>query len=125
MGVKTEVIHRLFSRPVTTKYPAVKADLQEGLRGKVIWHKKDCIWCKMCEINCPANAIKIDKEKRIWSIDSGKCIFCGRCEEVCPTTPKSVILTKKVETGTLDREKLKDVYQGDPLPKKQPVAEKK
>ncbi|MBN2101545.1 MAG: 4Fe-4S dicluster domain-containing protein [Candidatus Aenigmarchaeota archaeon] len=113
MGVKSEVIHRLFSKPVTTKYPAVKADLQEGLRGKVEWHKKSCIWCRMCEINCPANAIKIDKENRVWSIDSGKCIFCGRCEEVCPTKPKSVTLSKKVETGTTDRESLKDVYHGE------------
>ena len=111
MGVKSEVIHRLFSRPVTTKYPAVKAYLQEGLRGKVIWHRKSCIWCKMCEINCPANAIKIDKEKREWSIDSGKCIFCGRCEEVCPTKPKSVIMSKKFELSTKKRDELKDVYR--------------
>ncbi|NOX71076.1 MAG: 4Fe-4S dicluster domain-containing protein [Candidatus Micrarchaeota archaeon] len=111
MGVAIEVLKRLVSRPVTTKYPDAPPETPEGLRGKVEWNRETCIWCKMCEMNCPANAISIDKEKKIWSIDTAKCIFCGRCNEVCPTKPKSVYLTKKIELATERKENLRDVYE--------------
>ena len=110
MGIAREVLRRLVSKPVTVKYPAVPAETPEGLRGKVEWSRKTCIWCRLCEMNCPANAIQIDKEKKIWSIDTARCILCGRCNEVCPTNPKSVYLTKKIELATADKKTLKDVY---------------
>ena len=106
-----EVLRKAVSKPVTTRYPYEKANAPEGLRGKVKWERKTCIWCKMCEMNCPAKAIEIDKEKKSWSIDTAKCIFCGRCEEVCPTKPKSVTLSKEFELSTKDRKGLKDVYE--------------
>lgn len=111
MGVLREAVRRIFSKPVTSKYPAEKPEVPKGLRGKVKWHKKTCIWCSMCAINCPSAAIKIDKEKKIWSIDTSKCIFCGRCEEVCPTKPKSVTLSREFELATEDMDDLKDVYE--------------
>lgn len=110
VGVLREVLKKAISKPVTTKYPKEKTEAVEGLRGRVVWERKTCIWCRLCEINCPSKAIEIDKEKKIWSIDTAKCIFCGRCEEVCPTKPKSVTLSKEFELSTKKKETLKDIY---------------
>ena len=41
-----------------------------------------CIACGKCAVNCPADAITIDKYA---VIDPKKCIGCGSCIVVCPT----------------------------------------
>lgn len=40
-----------------------------------------CIACKMCEKNCPNEAITV--ENNIAVIDYAKCTSCGKCKEVC------------------------------------------
>jgi ferredoxin len=40
-----------------------------------------CLGCGVCEVNCPAGAIVV--ERTVW-IDAQRCIGCGRCVEVCP-----------------------------------------
>lgn len=42
-----------------------------------------CIGCKICEKNCPADAIKV--ENFLAKIDYNKCINCGICVKLCPT----------------------------------------
>jgi len=42
--------------------------------------KGSCVSCRICEKNCPANAITIDE----YYIDYAKCIFCFCCHELCP-----------------------------------------
>ncbi len=41
-----------------------------------------CIGCKICEKNCPADAIKVNDNYAV--IDYDKCIGCGICAEKCP-----------------------------------------
>ena len=41
-----------------------------------------CLGCKMCEKNCPADAVKVDNF--LASIDKEKCLGCGVCAEKCP-----------------------------------------
>ena len=41
-----------------------------------------CIGCKICEKNCPNQAITV--ENNCASIDYTKCIDCGICAEKCP-----------------------------------------
>lgn len=41
-----------------------------------------CVGCKICEKNCPAEAIKVDNFLSV--IDYSKCTNCGICAEKCP-----------------------------------------
>ncbi len=44
-----------------------------------------CKLCGTCKKNCPADAIRGDKKKKIpFEIDVDKCIRCGMCHTVCP-----------------------------------------
>ena len=40
-----------------------------------------CLGCGLCEANCPAGAIVVD---RVAWINAERCIGCGSCIEVCP-----------------------------------------
>ncbi|MHA1590722.1 MAG: 4Fe-4S binding protein [Candidatus Njordarchaeales archaeon] len=45
-----------------------------------------CLGCKLCELVCPTNAIKVVKNSKGYrpSIDSSKCIGCLLCNNLCP-----------------------------------------
>jgi len=42
--------------------------------------KDNCVRCRMCEINCPVSAIKVDDYAKI---DYDICIGCGQCIAMC------------------------------------------
>ncbi|MGQ9648440.1 MAG: DUF362 domain-containing protein [Thermodesulfobacteriota bacterium] len=48
---------------------------------KAMVDPKRCSGCGVCEANCPAGAIVLE---RIAWIDAQRCIGCGSCVEVCP-----------------------------------------
>ncbi len=52
------------------------------------WHIQNaidrCLFCGMCERNCPLHAITVDRRNRTWSIDRDTCATCGVCTEKCP-----------------------------------------
>lgn len=41
-----------------------------------------CIACKICEKNCPADAIHVIDNYAV--IDDDACLVCGKCVTVCP-----------------------------------------
>lgn len=84
MGMLRSTFRNLFSRPYTTRYPAVPADLPEGNRGRVEWDMDECIFCLLCQKNCPTKAIATDKAAKTQVVARNRCIACNRCVEVCP-----------------------------------------
>jgi hypothetical protein len=57
-----------------------KLDMHSGVKPEII--KSECRACEVCIIHCPAEAIKIKKEKA--HIDQNTCYGCGECFAVCP-----------------------------------------
>jgi uncharacterized protein (DUF362 family)/Pyruvate/2-oxoacid:ferredoxin oxidoreductase delta subunit len=57
-------------------------------------NKAVCISCRICEKNCPASAIDIDRHR----IDYSKCIYCFCCSELCP---KNAVGNRKSLAGNL------------------------
>ncbi|MFA5878822.1 MAG: 4Fe-4S dicluster domain-containing protein [Candidatus Margulisiibacteriota bacterium] len=78
------VLKSLFSKPATLMYPFVKRVFFENTRGQVAIQIENCIFCSICVKKCPTNAITVDRENKVWSIDRFKCITCAACVENCP-----------------------------------------
>ncbi len=97
-------VRDFFKKRVTVEYPFGDPKIQKEYRGKHVHDKNKCIYCGLCAVNCPAFAIKVDKEKRTWVVDLGKCIFCGRCEEVCPT--KAISFSTVFDMSDKNKKKL-------------------
>ena len=111
-----ESLKRLVTKPFTIKYPKVKILPPKGFRGMHVWDKKLCIFCDICEMNCPARAIKVYKEERKYVVDLGKCIFCGLCEDLCPTG--AIKLGRYYELSEKERRKLILKFDGERKTKK-------
>ncbi len=118
-----------FETETTINYPMEKGPLSPLFRGEHALRRyptgeERCIACKLCEITCPAYAIRIEAEPRPdgsrkttrYDIDMTKCIYCGYCQEACPVD--AIVLTANYEfLGVLHSElvynKLKLVDNGD------------
>lgn len=74
----------LFKKPETIQYPAQTRFVPEGLKGHISIEIEECILCGICQKACPAAAITVEKDKKIWSIDRFRCVQCGSCVRECP-----------------------------------------
>jgi formate hydrogenlyase subunit 6/NADH:ubiquinone oxidoreductase subunit I len=83
-GISKTITQSLFGKPATLMYPQRARVYSDATRGKVENEIEKCIFCRLCEKNCPTDAIGVSKEKKEWQIDSLKCCTCRRCVEVCP-----------------------------------------
>ncbi len=112
-----EVIKNLFSKPATIKYPAVKAEVFDAFRGRIIFKQSECIGCDMCARVCPAKAIKIISSekapvgKRMFDclMDLNHCVYCAQCVDACPKN--ALASSKDFELAQLDKTKLKLHYK--------------
>jgi formate hydrogenlyase subunit 6/NADH:ubiquinone oxidoreductase subunit I len=77
-------IRTVISRPVTLMYPVKPGKRTRLSRGHVMIDPSRCISCGMCMRKCPSEAICVEKEAKIWTIDRLRCIVCNSCIEVCP-----------------------------------------
>jgi formate hydrogenlyase subunit 6/NADH:ubiquinone oxidoreductase subunit I len=83
-GLSKILMKSLVGKPATEMYPQKKKTYMPATRGKVENEIERCIFCRLCEKNCPTRALLVSKEKNEWEIDSLKCCLCRRCVEVCP-----------------------------------------
>ncbi|MGC8765455.1 MAG: DUF362 domain-containing protein [Brevinematia bacterium] len=56
-----------------------KLEMHSNGQPKIVLEK--CVGCKMCELNCAHNAIKVNNKKAV--IDYALCVGCGQCVAVC------------------------------------------
>jgi ech hydrogenase subunit F len=78
------ILKNLGRKPATRLYPFEKREPFPGSRGHIDMTIETCIFCGACEKRCPANAIKVTRDPKSWTIDRHACILCGYCVEVCP-----------------------------------------
>jgi ech hydrogenase subunit F len=83
-GISKTITRSLFGKPATLMYPQRPRAYSAATRGMVKNEIEKCIFCRLCERNCPTAAIVVSKERKEWQIDSLKCCACRRCVEVCP-----------------------------------------
>ena len=116
-----------FKPKATINYPYEKNPISPRFRGEHALRRysngeERCIACKLCEAVCPAQAITIEAEPRVWlnsdgtvggdgsrrttryDIDMTKCIFCGLCAEACPVD--AIVEGPNFEYATETREEL-------------------
>ncbi len=70
--------------PVTHRYPFVPAKTTPVTRGHLVFSIDDCIFCGLCRMHCPSQAIEVSKPDLSWQVDRFRCIICGACIEYCP-----------------------------------------
>lgn len=106
------VLKNLFSKPATRNYPAEKCHLYENERGHIKIDIDKCIFCGMCSRKCPAEAIKVDRGERTWSIDRFRCVVCSSCVESCPKK----CLSMEPEYTPPTNVKSIETFKGKPAP---------
>ncbi|MBR5518736.1 MAG: Fe-S cluster domain-containing protein [Clostridia bacterium] len=74
--------------PKSAKYVVKCSSKDKGIDTKNSC-KVGCISCKLCEKNCPSDAIHV--EDNVAVIDYKKCTSCGACAQKCP---RHIILNK-------------------------------
>lgn len=83
-----DIFKSFFKKPITEKYPFVKKDAPENLRGKLVWDPEKCSGCQLCIKDCPSNAIEllvVDKvnKKLVMRYNIDRCTFCAQCVQSC------------------------------------------
>ena len=74
--------------PKSAKYVVKCSSKDKGIDTKNSC-KAGCISCKLCEKNCPSDAVHVDNN--IAVIDYKKCTSCGVCAQKCP---RHIIINK-------------------------------
>jgi formate hydrogenlyase subunit 6/NADH:ubiquinone oxidoreductase subunit I len=108
-GIMTPfVLGMLKKKPATILYPFEEAWTPENFRGKIKFIAENCIGCKLCVRDCPAQAIEIektgDKEFKAY-IYLDRCIYCAQCVDSC--RKGALEITPEFELAGFDRPAMK------------------
>jgi formate hydrogenlyase subunit 6/NADH:ubiquinone oxidoreductase subunit I len=118
-----EVLRAVTQRPATQLYPAVPVKLPAAFRGKIRFIAERCVGCKLCQKDCPADALRIEEVgKKRWRavFRFDHCIYCAQCVDSC--NKDAMESTPEFELATLDRATLKVTFDAPPLPPAPPAA---
>ncbi|MCQ2741460.1 MAG: 4Fe-4S ferredoxin [Alphaproteobacteria bacterium] len=81
----TMTLGGMFKKPETLKYPFETKEPYAGQKGTIKQTGvTTCNLCGICEKRCPCRAIKVDRDKKTWSIEHFQCLQCGYCVMGCP-----------------------------------------
>ena len=78
------VIKTLLKGPSTIRYPYQPAKVTPATRGHLTINIQNCIFCGLCRMHCPADAIEVKKQERTWQLSQFQCVTCGCCISYCP-----------------------------------------
>lgn len=83
-----DVTRSLFRKPATERYPFVRYEPPERLRGRLSWDPQDCIGCELCIKDCPSQALEmivLDKQAKRYVVRYylDRCSFCAQCVQSC------------------------------------------
>lgn len=88
MTMWRDALHGLLKQPATQRYPFVRQEAPERLRGHLVWDAENCTGCGLCAKDCPADAIEVivldKKAKRfVFRYHVDRCTFCAQCVASC------------------------------------------
>ncbi len=84
----SDVLRSLVHRPITERYPFVRKEAPEKLRGQLVWDPQKCTGCMLCTKDCPSKALEIltvDKANKrfVMRYHLDRCTYCAQCVESC------------------------------------------
>ncbi len=80
------ILKALVSRPETDTRPRSENPTPVAYRGRVMARAEQCVGCRLCVSDCPANAlelIKTGKAKYQLIHYRDRCAYCAQCELSC------------------------------------------
>jgi len=84
----SDVIRSAFKAPATERYPFVRKEAPERLRGKLFWDPAKCTGCQLCVRDCPSEAIELivlDRVSKrfVLRYHPDRCTYCAQCVVNC------------------------------------------